>query len=132
MTEIKPFHQWKNELIEADAIKHGFRYYRERDEYPRLYGAYVDKTRKANKPKPMKDKKILIKIQVCGEAGTGKTCISEKLGKILRAEGFSVTLIDDYDNLGYTDADIERNIKIIAPRTDVTIDTVQLRRHITL
>lgn len=70
---------------------------------------------------------ILIKIQVCGVAGTGKTCISEKLAKILKSEGFDVSQIDDFDG-GYTPEDVERNIKIIAPRTKVLIESVQLRR----
>ena len=72
-------------------------------------------------------REILIKIQVCGLAGNGKTCIAEKIGKVLQEEGFNVKLIDDFDS-GYTAEDVRQRLKAIAPETDVIVEAVQLRR----
>lgn len=73
-------------------------------------------------------KEILIKIQVCGECGTGKTVIAKKIGKVLQQEGFNVKLIDDFDG-AYAVEDVQRNLKAIASKTDVIIESVQTRRY---
>ena len=49
-TEVKPFHEWKEEVVKADSEKHGvFKFYRLRDWYFKAYGAYCAKHRKSLK-----------------------------------------------------------------------------------
>lgn len=71
--------------------------------------------------------KINIKIQVCGVCGTGKTSISDKIARVLRAEGFEVNRYDDYENEP-TEEETNRNLKTLAPKTIVDIDSVQIRK----
>lgn len=74
-------------------------------------------------------KKIFIKIQVCGQTGTGKTCIGLRLANILKKEGFDVAFVEDFDTVSEDTSEetISRNLKSIAPTTQVLIETVQTR-----
>lgn len=79
-------------------------------------------------------KEIRIKIDICGQAGTGKTTIAHKIGRILKKEGFDVSIIDDIwdDYSNYTEENIDRNLKSMATKTEVVIESVQIKRIITL
>jgi ATP-dependent protease HslVU (ClpYQ) ATPase subunit len=67
-----------------------------------------------------------IDINIVGVAGTEKTTISRKIANILKAEGFEVEL-NDVDNVNFTAADIERNLKTLKENHILKINVIQKR-----
>jgi adenylylsulfate kinase-like enzyme len=78
----------------------------------------------------MKEKHTVF-VRVAGVCGTGKTTIAVKLGRALKALGIDAEVWEhdnSWDNL--TDEEVERNLKALAPKISVVIQTEQMNRHV--
>ncbi len=78
----------------------------------------------------MKEKQTVF-VRVAGLCGTGKTTIGVKLGRALKAAGIDAELWE-YDNSfeKLTDEEVDRNLKALAPKISVIIQTEQMKRHV--
>lgn len=73
-------------------------------------------------------KTVFIKIQ--GLCATGKTSMAAKIGRALRELGINTSVweLDDRCDQDLSPEAVDRNLKALAPKIDVIIETQQLKR----
>lgn len=75
--------------------------------------------------------KEIVQIRISGVAGSGKTTLACKIGRLLKKHGIEVDVWeydDSYDD-NISEVQLQENMERLSKKVKVTIQTEQVKRH---